>query len=624
MNGGYMNKAYDIDLSSGEIKDLKISDEDRRLYLGGKGIGVRLLYDHTPPGLDPYDEKMVMIFSTGPVTGTAAPQSNRFVVTTKSPLTGAIATSTSGGNFATKLKKAGVDLVLVRGIAEKPVYIEITEEGAEIKDAEHLWGKGTEETQEAFPKKYGKAVIGPAGENKVRFAAIVSQERVAGRAGTGAVMGSKNLKAIIAFGRKKVPIVEPEKYKGFQKYMTKFLLSHPMAGSILPRLGTANLVNTTAGRNILPTFNFQKGSDHRAVEISGEAIVSRHLKKRVGCMSCPIVCGRGVEMNGKVTKGPEYETLGLLGSNLGNFDLKRIFDLNYICDDMGMDTISAGGVLGFATELTQRGKLESDLSFDSHDGLAELLKDIAHRRGLGDDLAEGVKRMADKYGGEEYAIHVKGLELPAYDPRGCYGQGLEYATTARGGCHVQGCTMYLEACGPISVDPLSHKAKPELVILQQNVANAVTCSVFCMFSTYAMIPAVAFKLNPQGLAYGLLTNTLLNSGPILGLVLKSKNPLKMLWFEKFLSFITGTSFSMGDFVEVGERVFNLERIYNIREGFTHRDDTLPPRLLKEPTFPGQRAGVPLDKMMPRYYKVRGWDSYGVPTDATLDHLNIRR
>ena len=624
MNGGYMNKAYDIDLSSGEIKDLRISDEDRRLYLGGKGIGARLLYDHTPPGMDPYDEKMVMIFSTGPVTGTAAPQSNRFVVTTKSPLTGAIATATSGGNFATKLKKAGVDLLLVRGKSDKPVYIEVTEDGAEIKDAGHLWGKGTEETQELLPKKFGKAVIGPAGENLVRFAAIVSQERVAGRAGVGAVMGSKNLKAIIANGMKKVPIKEPEKYKGFRKHMTKFLLSHPMAGSILPRLGTANLVATTAGRNILPTFNFQKGSDHRAVEISGEAIVARHLKKRVGCMSCPIICGRGVEYKGKVTKGPEYETLGLLGSNLGNFDLKRIYDLNYICDDMGMDTISAGGVLGFATELTQRGMLESDLSFDKHDGLSDLLVDIAHRRGLGDDLAEGVKRMADKYGGEEFAIHVKGLELPAYDPRGCYGQGLEYATTNRGGCHVQGCTMYLEACGPLSIDPLSTKAKPELVILQQNLANAVTSSVFCMFSTYAMIPAIAFKLNPQGLAYNLIANTVLNAGPVLALVLKSKNPLQLLWFEKFLSYITGSSFSMGDFVEVGERVFNLERIYNIREGFTQQDDTLPPRLLEEPTFPGQTRGVPLDKMLPRYYKVRGWDSYGVPREATLDHLNIRR
>ena len=626
MNGGFMNKSLDINLSTGEIKELRISPEDQRLYLGGKGIGARLLYDHTPAGMDPYDEEMVIIFSTGPVTGTSAPQSNRFVVTTKSPLTGAIATSACGGNFATKLKKAGVDHVLVRGKAKKPVYIEITDEdGAQIKDAGELWGKGALETQAELPKRYGKAVIGPAGENRVRFAAVVSQDRVAGRAGTGAVMGSKNLKGIIADGKQKVPLAQKDTFRAFQKTHTKFLLAHPMAGSILPRLGTANLVATTAGRNILPTFNFQKGSDHRAVEISGEVLASRHLKKRVGCLACPIVCGRGVEIEGKLEKGPEYETLGLLGSNLGNFDLKSIFELNYLCDDLGLDTISAGGVIGFATELTQRELLDSDLTFDSNEHLPALLEDIAHRKGkLGDDLAEGVKRVADKYGGQDFAIHVKGLELPAYDPRGCYGQGLEYATTNRGGCHVQGCTMYLEACGPLSIDPLSPKAKPELVILQQNVANAVTSSVFCMFATYAMIPDVAFKLNPQGFAYNLVTNTLLNSGPILSLVLKSKNPLQMLWFEKFLSYATGDKMSMGDFVEVGERVFNLERLYNVREGFTTADDTLPPRMLNEPTFPGQTGGVPLAKMLPRYYKVRGWDRDGVPTDRILDKLNIRR
>ena len=623
MTGGYMNKAYDVNLSSGEVKDLPISAEDNGLYLGGKGIGVRLLYDHTRPGLNPYDEEMVMIFSTGPVTGTSAPQSNRFVVTTKSPLTGGIITSTCGGNFATKLKKAGVDHVLVRGKAKDPVYIEVTDQGLEIKDATHLWGKGAEETQESFPKAFGKAVIGPAGENLVRFAAIVSQDRVAGRGGVGAVMGAKNLKAIIANGKQRVPIADKDTFKPFQKKMTKFLLDHPMAGGILPRLGTANIVMTTAGRNILPTFNFRKGTDPRAVQISGEMIASRDLKKQVGCLACPISCGRGIERKGKLTKGPEYETLGLLGSNLGNFDLKKIYEWNYLCDDLGMDTITAGGVLGFATELTLKGLLESDLSFEDQSAVPGLLKDIAFRRGLGDDLAEGVKRMSEKYGGADYAIHVKGLELPAYDPRGCVGQGLEYATTNRGGCHVNGCTMYLEAVGPISVDPLSPKAKPELVILQQNVAAAVCCSVFCIFSTYAMIPAVAFKLKPQGLAYKMVTGALKNSGGILGLVLKSKNPLQLPWFEKFCSYVTGRKMSMGDWVEVGERVFNLERMYNIREGFTMADDTLPGRLLNEPLFIEQKRGVPLDEMLPRYYKVRGWDADGVPTAATLDHLNIR-
>lgn len=654
MTGGYMNRAYDIDLTSGRIHELSISEEDRRLYLGGKGLATRLLFDHTRPGLDPYCEEMVLIFSTGPVTGTSAPQSNRFVVTTKSPLTGTIVSSTCGGNFATKLKKAGVDLVLVRGISEHPVYIEITEEGAQIKDAAHLWGKGAMETQDSLPKAFGKAVIGPAGENLVRYACIVSQERVAGRGGCGAVMGAKKLKGIIANGRKKVPIARPETYKKFQKSITKFLLSHPMTGDILPRLGTANLVMTTAGRNILPVNNFQRGTDHRAPRISGERMAARHLKKRVGCMSCPIVCGRGLQLEGKLTKGPEYETLGLLGANLGNYDLERIYAWNHLCDDLGMDTISAGGAIGFATELTQKGKLDSELSFERHEGVEQLLRDIAHRKGLGDDLAEGVRRMSDKYGGAEYAIHVKGLELPAYDPRGCYGQGLEYATTNRGGCHIQGATMYLEATGPISVDPLSVKAKPELVCLQQNLSAALCSSVYCMFSSYAMIPAVAFALSPQSAVYNTVTRVLLNSGPLLALVLgaappapvrwvmdsapvkgllasepvsgavdRIKAPASVLWFERFLSYVIGRPITVLEFAELGERVFNLERLYNMREGLRPEDDTLPPRMLNESTFDGVEGGVPLGKMLPRYYKVRGWERDGAPSRATLERLQVR-
>ena len=641
MSGGYMDKAYDVNLSTGQIREFQPSREDQQLYLGGKGLATRLLFDHTRAGLDPYDEQMVMVFATGPVTGTGAPQSNRFVVCTKSPLTGAIGTSTCGGNFATKLKKAGVDLVLVRGKAERPVYLEITEAGAELKDASALWGKGTMETQSQLPKDFGKAVIGPAGEHLVRYAGIVSQERMAGRTGCGAVMGSKNLKAVIANGRRQVEISEEERYKEFQKSMTKYLLGHPMTGGILPALGTANIVATAAGRNILPCNNYQRGTDQRAMAISGERLAAKYLKKRVGCMSCPVICGRGIELrvqdaegkerlagdpDGKhkgVSKGPEYETLGLLGSNLGCFDLERIFQWNYLCDDLGMDSISAGGTLGFATELTERGMLESPLSFDHHEAVAGLLRDIAYRRGLGNDLAEGTRRMAAKYGGHDFAIHVKGLELPAYDPRGCYGQGLEYATTNRGGCHIQGATMYLEATGPISVDPLSTKAKPELVILQQNLSAALCSSVYCMFASYAMIPSLAFRLDPQGLAYGALTKLLLNSGPIIGLVLKSKAPVPLLWFERFLSYIIGRKVTMGEYTEIGERVFNLERLYNLREGLTAADDTLPPRLLNEPTFPGLDHGVPLGEMLPHYYEVRGWDASGVPTPRTVARLSIR-
>jgi aldehyde:ferredoxin oxidoreductase len=638
--GGYMGRSLDIDLSTGRVRDLPIPPDEQRLYLGGKGLATRLLYDHTPPGMDPYDPKMVLIFSTGPVTGTAAPQSNRFVVTTKSPLTGAIGNSTCGGNFATKLKKAGIDLVLVRGKAEKPSYIEITDGEAVIKDATDLWGKGTRDTQAALPKAYGKAVIGPAGENKVRFAGIVSEERIAGRCGTGAVMGSKNLKAIIANGRNKVPIADKEAFKAFQKENTKFLLDHPMTGGTLPELGTANIVRTAAGRGVLPVHNFSAGTDLRAPQISGEKMAAEDLVKQVGCLACPIICGRGLELikeaqeepkdgapkkrrKRNVTKGPEYETLSLMGSNIGCFDLKKIYEWNHLLDDLGLDSISCGGTIGFAMELTKKGLLESDLSFDDHEGISQLLDDIAHRRGLGDELADGVKAMSDKYGGKDYAIHVKGLELPGYDPRGCVGQGLEYATTNRGGCHVQGATMYLEAIGPISIHPHSPKAKPQLVMLQQDIAAAICCSVFCVFGTYTIIPAIAHKLNPQSFAYKAVTDVLHNAGPILNLVLKAKAPVAMNAFEKFIGLIFGEKFTMGDWVEAGERAFNMERIYNLREGLTDSDDTLPKRLLEESIFDGIEGGVPLGMMLPKYYELRGWDKRGVPTRKTLKRLSIR-
>ncbi|RKZ90785.1 MAG: aldehyde:ferredoxin oxidoreductase, partial [Gammaproteobacteria bacterium] len=433
----------------------------------------------------------------------------------------------------------------------------------------------------------------------------------------------KNLKAVIATGRRKVEIMDDATFAKLQTSTNKYLRAHPMTGDVLPRLGTPALVNITAGRNILPVNNFQRGTDRRAVNISGEKLAAEEMEKRSGCINCPIVCGRSVKLKDKIVKGPEFETLGLMGSNLGNFDLKLVLELNQICDDMGMDSISTGGSIGFATELTEKGLLSSDLSFDQHDGICDLVRDIAHRRGLGDDLADGVKRMSEKFGGTEYAIHVKGLELPSYDPRGCYGQGLEYATTNRGGCHVQGSTMFFEATGPLNIDPLSVRAKPQLVVMQQNLVAAISSSVFCVFATYGVIPAFIYRLNPQGLVARVIAQAVLNSGPILSMALKMKAPFKILWFEKFLSYIFGRTVTLGDFIETGERVFNMERLYNVREGFSASDDTLPARLLNESTFKESERGVPLDEMLPKYYRLRGWDSGGIPTEKTLKRLQIR-
>jgi aldehyde:ferredoxin oxidoreductase len=623
MAGGSMNRYLDVDLGTGEISNKTFDPSDQELYLGGRGMGVRMLYDQTAPGLDPFDERMALIFSVGPLTGTSAPQSNRFVVTTKSPLTGAIADSHCGGNFATKLKKAGYDAVVIRGKSPRPVYLEITEQQAAIKDAAHLWGQSTSDTQEALPKNFGKAVIGPAGENRVRYACIVSQRRVAGRTGTGAVMGAKNLKAVIADGNQKIPIARPEEYKELQQQATKFLLDHPMTGGVLKELGTANLVMTTAGRNIIPTRNFQAGQDARTPALSGEKMRDELLVRNDGCLSCPIRCGRHVKIFGREAKGPEFETIGLLGNNLNLFDLSVVTELGELCDDLGLDTISCGGVLGFATELTERGLLKSDLKWGDAEAYRRAIEAIAARQGLGDELAEGTRRLAQKYGGMEYAIQVKGLELPAYDPRGCFGQGLEYATTNRGGCHIRGSTMYLEATGPVSIDPHSTAAKPPLVILQQN-SNASTSSlVMCYFAAYTTIPPAVFKMDPNKLSYRMIMGVLAHAGPVVKLVLRSKSSLKMMFFEKLLTAVTGRNYSMSDLNQIGERIVTLERLYNLREGLSAADDTLPRRLLEESTFKGMSGGVPLHKMLPEYYAIRGWDTSGVPTDKTIKRLRIR-
>ncbi|MFI5365290.1 MAG: aldehyde ferredoxin oxidoreductase C-terminal domain-containing protein, partial [Candidatus Binatia bacterium] len=315
-----------------------------------------------------------------------------------------------------------------------------------------------------------------------------------------------------------------------------------------------------------------------------------------------------VEGVGRV-KGPEYETIGLMGSNLEIPDLKKVAEWSYLADDLGMDTISLGSVLAFTMELQERGMLYAGLHFGDAVGVSDMIKDIAHRRGLGSDLAEGVKRMSEKYGGQEFAIHVKGLELSAYDPRGSFAQGVEYATTNRGGCHIQGASMYLESTGPLTINPQNLKLKAELPIVQQNLACAINSMVLCMFTTYGIIPKAVHNLNPNSIVHRLLTTAFENSGPLFRTVMSIKGR-PLLWFEKWLTYITGETFSSGHLQEIGARIFNLERMYNLREGFTGKDDTLPPRILHESTFKHMSSGHPLDQLLPRYYQKRGWAPTG--------------
>lgn len=622
MLDGYTGKILDINLSNSKIAIQDLSERDARMFIGGKGIATKILFTELKKGSDPLSPSNILIFGTGPLTGSNAPNSNRFTITTKSPLTNGITSSACGGNFAAKLKKSGFDFLIVRGKAKKPVYIEINNEKAEIKDATNLWGKGTIQTQSLLPPKSGKAVIGPAGENQVRYACVVSEERVAGRTGCGAVMGSKNLKAITADGDVKARIADEEEFKNFRKKITQYFLKHQITGTILPRLGTANLVLTTSGRNILPTYNFQKGSHRNAFKISGEELAEKHMLKNGGCFSCPVRCGRVVKYQEHEIKGPEFETTAHFGTNIGNFNLTNTIEWNYLCDDLGIDTISGGNTIAFAMELTKRGLFKSNLKFEKTDNISELIRDISYRRGIGADLAEGVKRMSEKYGGKEFAMHVKGLELPAYDPRGCYGQGLEYATTNRGGCHIQGATMFLEATGPLTINPHTTKSKPELVIMQQNLFCSISSLIMCAFAAYAMVPPFVINISPHSFVYKMITKIVENSGLLLGLTLNKQPDFAVTYFEKFLSQITGEKHTMRSLALAGERIFNLERLFNLREGFTNEDDILPDRILNESTFDGIKGGVPLDQMLPRYYKLRGWSSNGIPTEKTLERLGL--
>jgi len=623
---GYAGRILEIDLAARSFAFMPLDEDCARLYIGGKGYATRLLYDTTGPGIDPLGPDNPLIFATGPLNGSMAPQSNRFVVVCKSPLTGGIGNASCGGSFAYGMKRAGVDVMVVKRQSEQPVRLEIDGDHNTVRflDAFDLWGTGTCATQAALARKMHHAVIGPAGENLVRFAGIVSDERIAGRTGVGAVMGSKRLKAVSINGSRKLEMDDEEGFKEYTKQVRIMFRNHPVLGERLRRYGTAGIIRTTNARNILPTRNFRYGHHQDAMNVSGEYMENHELiGVKSSCIHCPAACGREVMVEGVGrVKGPEYETLALLGTNLEILDLKRIAEWNHLADDLGMDTISLGSVLGFAMELQEHGMLQAELRFGDPSGVSDMIRDIGHRRGLGNYLADGVKRMADRYGGHEFAMHVKGLELPGYDPRGSYAQGVEYATTNRGGCHVQGASMYLESVGPLTIHPQSLRLKADIPVLQQNLACAINSMVLCYFTTYGLVPRMVHNLPPDSFIHRTLASAFEHSGPVLRSVMKLKTR-PMLWFEKWLTYVTGTPFSAGHLQEIGARIFNLERMYNLREGFCAQDDTLPPRLLNESTFPGMASGHPLQALLPRYYKLRGWDADGVPTARTLERYQVR-
>lgn len=618
-----------INLETGKWEKYPISQELFSKYLGGKSLGARLLTDLTKPGLDCFDPEAVLIVNTGPMNGTGAPSSGRFNMTFKNVLTGGIASSNCGGTFGMLLKKAGFDGLIITGKAAELSKIIIEDGEIRIEKCPELAGLNTEEVQEKLPKRYGKLVIGPAGENLVRYALAASGERVAGRCGAGAVMGSKNLKAIIAFGTKSVEKYNPE---GFAKHTKKWvdaLKKHPMTGNGLPRYGSAGLLSKANASSALPTHNFSKGQYEHAHDISGETLAETKLVRNGGCVSCPIRCERRVKVDGKEVKGPEYETLCLFGSNIDSNDLDLINQINYDADVLGMDTISLGGTIAFAMELQEKGLADFGLKFGCVEDLRKAVSDIAYRRGKVGELADGSKRLSEKYGGKEFAIHSKGLELAAYEPRRSTGMGLGYATSNRGGCHLNGGYLALmESVGVVSMDAQTPKGKPELTVFFQNAMEACSAAGFCLFTMQAIVPPLIFKFGSASFVSRAFGKALLMARPVLGKVWHLMPwilPVNMMLMphSESIKLATGIPMTMGKFVTVGERGYNTERLYNLREGLTCEDDSLPDRLTKVQQDPKRKnTVVDLKTMLPVYYKVRGWDSKGVPTAKRLKKLGI--
>lgn len=625
--GGYMGKVLKIDLTTRDISEYPWSDEERELYLGGKIMAAKIIYDNIQAPIDAYGPENWLVVSTGPLTGTGAPSSSRFNVSGISPLTGLLASSNCGGSFGTWLKKAGYDALVLIGKSEERIWIEIKENEVLFHEAEALWGQTTGEVQETLGGRRGKLVIGPAGENLVRYAGLFSGDRTAGRAGLGAVMGAKNVKAITAEGARSTEVHDRDRAKKVFKSWTELLKNHPLTGDAMPKYGTAFLVRGMQQHNLLATHNFKYGRFKDFEMVSGHTLAEKYLIKNIGCATCPIHCSRQVEVNGKKVKGPELETLGLLGPNLDNNDLKQIIDWNFQLDELGMDTITAGSTIGFAMELQEKGLWDCGLEFGKTDQLAQVFEDIAHRRGIGDLLAEGTRRLADKFGGKEFAINSKGLELAAYEPRGAVGHGLGYATANRGGCHLNaGYLVLMEGLG-LNMDPYSTWGKAALVILNQNLMEAISAAGNCLFPLFTFIPGWLIK-HPRNPITWVANKSLSLGGPPVSLVNRlpaAAMPihLPMLPHSKALKYVTGMNMTLGRMKEIGERGYNLERMFNIRMGLTEKDDALPKRLTDDPQIPGNpKSRVPLARLKRTYYGIRGWDTSGGPTKRKQKSLKL--
>ena len=603
MGDGNTGNVLRVDLTNEKVATEPLNREWAKDFIGGKGLAARYLFEELKPGVDPLSPDNVLEIWTGPMVGTMVPLTSRYVVVTKSPLSGTFLDSYAGGFVGPEIKYSGFDGIIIKGKANKPVYLWVSDGKAEIRDAKDVWGKDTYKTEEIIRKEVGQkyarvACIGPAGEKLSPIACVVNDlTRNAGRGGAGAVFGSKNLKAVAAKG---TGGIELNDMKGLAKWLKemfqKDVVENPdHAGSISD--GTPIIVDMSQNAGILPTRNWSTGEFEDSSGINSEAIKTRVLFRKKACFDCGIACGSWSKVTkgrfkGAATEGPEYETIGLCGSNCGMKNIEAVVKFAEDCDRMGLDSMSAGNVVAWAMDLYEKGILtkkevnDLDLKFGNEEAYAQMPNIIANRIGIGDILADGSKRAAKKIGkgSEKRTIEVKGVEYPAYDPRGSIGMALAYATSDRGADHNRAWPVAGDAYG--SGDPWNPEGKAATCV-EDNTRTSVKWSfIFCDF--YAV------------------------SWPNMA---------------KYHTAVSGTQTTEQDLRATGKRIWNLVRAFNVREGFSRKDDTLPERMEKEPLPVGKPKGhvVPradFEKMLSEYYGLWGWDDQGIPTRNTLESVGL--
>ena len=593
-----MGRLLHVDLSSSKVTDMKLDAELAKSFIGGRGIGIKLLYDLAPSGIEPLSPENPLIMMTGPCTGTLAPFSAFYSVTTKSPLTGTCCSSHAGGHFGAELKFSGVDGIIFTGKSSRPCYLHISDGAAELVHEMNIWGLDAHQTHDFLEEKHPGvkiACVGQGGENLVSFASIVSdRDRMAARGGVGAVMASKMLKAVAVRGDRLVKVSDG---KGLAEISNRVMPLAKEKGKGLHKYGTPQVTAITNEAGVLPTRNFQRGNFEGAESIEAEALVEKHKFRDKGCFACQIGCSKINRAGEFALEGPEYETIFSLGSNCGNEDLGKIIEANLLCNRYGIDTITTGNVLAFSFELYERGIISREdtggleLTWGNGDAMVELIHRIARREGFGAILAEGVKRAAEKIGrgAENYAVHVKGLEPAGYDPRGVKGMALAYGTSSRGACHLRAQTYTVELFQG-AMDPLTLVGKAQLTKDLQDVAAVLDSMTMCKFGS-----RYSFGNSLDSLAEVLRT-------------------------------VTGFEINGAELKKIGEQTYNLERMFNLRNGFSKVDDMLPNRFFEKLPYGEEKFHVLAKEdyinALEEYYALRGWSSDGKPTLEKAKELGL--